>query len=42
MNTIEAAAQAKRGLPDRADVLAALKEMVDGDRFREIHQIGGR
>jgi hypothetical protein len=42
MNAIEAAAQAKGSLPDRADVLAALKEMVDGDRFREIDRIGGR
>jgi branched-chain amino acid transport system substrate-binding protein len=70
MNAIEAAAAKKGSLPDRADVLAALKEMkfqgvayaapeafdakgdntaavifvndVDGDRFREIDQIGGR
>jgi branched-chain amino acid transport system substrate-binding protein len=70
MNAIEAAATKKGGMPDRADVLAALKEIkfqgvayaapetfdakgdniaavifvneVDGDRFREIDQIGGR
>jgi branched-chain amino acid transport system substrate-binding protein len=70
MNAIEAAAAKKGSLPDRADVLAALKEMkfqgvayaapeafdakgdntaavifvndVDGDRFREIDQIGER
>ncbi len=70
MNAIEAAAAKKGGLPDRADVLAALKDIkfqgvayaapeafdtkgdntaavifvneVDGDRFREIDQIGGR
>jgi branched-chain amino acid transport system substrate-binding protein len=70
MNAIEAAAAKKGSLPDRADVLAALKDMkfqgvayaapeafdakgdntaavifvndVDGDRFREIDQIGGR
>jgi branched-chain amino acid transport system substrate-binding protein len=70
MSAIEAAAKAKGGLPDRADVLAALKGVkfqgvayaapeafdvkgdnvaavifvneVDGDRFREIDQIGGR
>ena len=69
MGAIEAAAKAKGGLPDRADVLAALKGTrfqgvayaapeafdakgdniaavifvndVDGDRFREIDQIGG-
>ena len=69
MCAIEAAARAKGGLPDRADVLAALKGTrfqgvayaapeafgakgdniaavifvndVDGDRFREIDQIGG-
>ena len=68
MNAIEAAAT-KKGMPDRADVLAALKDIkfqgvayaapeafdakgdniaavifvndVDGDRFREIDQIGG-
>jgi branched-chain amino acid transport system substrate-binding protein len=70
MNAIEAAATKKGGLPDRADVLAALKDIkfqgvayaapeafdakgdntaavifvndVDGGRFREIDQIGGR
>ena len=70
MNAIEAAATKKGGMPDRADVLAALKDIkfqgvayaapetfdakgdniaavifvneVDGDRFREIDQIGGR
>jgi branched-chain amino acid transport system substrate-binding protein len=70
MSAIEGAAKAKGGLPDRADVLAALKGVkfqgvaytapeafdtkgdntaavifvndVDGDRFREIDQIGGR
>ena len=70
MSAIEAAAKAKGGLPDRADVLAARKGMkfqgvayaapeafdvkgdniaavifvteVDGGRFREIDQIGGR
>ena len=70
MNAIEAAAAKKGGLPDRAGVLAALKDIkfqgvayaapeafdtkgdntaavifvnqVDGDRFREIDQIGGR
>jgi branched-chain amino acid transport system substrate-binding protein len=70
MNAIEAAATKKGSLPDRADVLAALKDIkfqgvayaatetfdakgdntaavifvndVDGDRFREIDQIGGR
>jgi branched-chain amino acid transport system substrate-binding protein len=70
MNAIEAAATKKGGIPDRADVLAALKDIqfqgvayaapetfdakgdntaavifvndVDGDRFREIDQIGGR
>jgi branched-chain amino acid transport system substrate-binding protein len=70
MNAIEAAATKKGGMPDRADVLAALKDTkfqgvayaapetfdakgdntaavifvndVDGDRFREIDQIGGR
>jgi branched-chain amino acid transport system substrate-binding protein len=70
MNAIEAAATKKGGVPDRADVLAALKDIkfqgvayaapetfdakgdntaavifvndVDGDRFREIDQIGGR
>ena len=70
MSAIEAAAKAKGGLPDRAGVLAALKDVkfqgvayaapeafdakgdntaavifvneVDGDRFREIDQIGGR
>jgi branched-chain amino acid transport system substrate-binding protein len=70
MSAIEAAATKKGGLPDRADVLAALKDIkfqgvayaapeafdakgdntaavifvndVDGDRFREIDQIGGR
>jgi branched-chain amino acid transport system substrate-binding protein len=69
MSAIEAAAKTKGGLPDRADVLAALKGVkfqgvayaapevfdakgdnkaavifindVDGDRFREIDQIGG-
>jgi branched-chain amino acid transport system substrate-binding protein len=69
MNAIEAAATKKGGMPDRADVLAALKDIkfqgvayaapeafdakgdntaavifvndVDGDRFREIDQIGG-
>jgi branched-chain amino acid transport system substrate-binding protein len=69
MNAIEAAAAKKGGLPDRAEVLAALKDIkfqgvayaspeafdakgdntsavifvndVDGDRFREIDQIGG-
>jgi branched-chain amino acid transport system substrate-binding protein len=69
MSAIEAAARTKGGLPDRADVLAALKGVkfqgvayaapevfdakgdntaavifvndVDGDRFREIDQIGG-
>jgi branched-chain amino acid transport system substrate-binding protein len=70
MNAIEAAATKKGGMPDRADVVAALKDIkfqgvayaapetfdakgdniaavifvneVDGDRFREIDQIGGR
>ncbi|HEY1863576.1 MAG TPA: branched-chain amino acid ABC transporter substrate-binding protein [Roseiarcus sp.] len=70
MSAIEAAAQKKGGLPDRGDVLAALKGIkfqgvayavpeafdakgdnvaavifvndVDGGRFREIDQIGGR
>ena len=70
MNAIEAAATKKGGVPSRADVLGALKDMkfqgvayaapetfdakgdnmaavifvndVDGDRFREIDQIGGR
>jgi branched-chain amino acid transport system substrate-binding protein len=70
MNAIEAAAMKRGGMPDRADVLAALKDIkfqgvayaapetfdakgdntaavifvndVDGDRFREIDQIGGR
>jgi branched-chain amino acid transport system substrate-binding protein len=70
MNAIEAAATKKGGMPDREDVLAALKDIkfqgvayaapeifdakgdntaavifvndVDGDRFREIDQIGGR
>jgi branched-chain amino acid transport system substrate-binding protein len=70
MSAIEAAARMKDGLPDRADVMAALRAMkfqgvayavpeafdakgdnvaavifvneVDGDRFREIDQIGGR
>jgi branched-chain amino acid transport system substrate-binding protein len=70
MNAIEAAATKKGSLPDRADVLVALKDInfqgvayaspetfdakgdntaavifvndVDGDRFREIDQIGGR
>jgi branched-chain amino acid transport system substrate-binding protein len=70
MSAIETAAKAKGGVPDRADVLAALKDVkfqgvayavpeafdakgdntaavifvneVDGDRFREIDQIGGR
>ena len=70
MSAIEAAATKKGGMPDRADVLAALKDIkfqgvayaapeafdakgdntaavifvndVDGDRFREIDQIGGR
>ena len=70
MNAIEAAATKKGGMPDRADVLAALKDIkfqgvayaapetfdakgdniaavifvneVDGGRFREIDQIGGR
>src|SRR5580658_5012071 len=70
MSAIEAAAKTKGGLPDRADVLAALKGVkfqgvayaapeafdakgdntaavifvndVDGERFREIDQIGGR
>ena len=70
MSAIEAAAKTKGGLPDRADVLAALKGVnfqgvayaapetfdakgdntaavifvneVEGDRFREIDQIGGR
>jgi branched-chain amino acid transport system substrate-binding protein len=70
MSAIEAASQKKGGMPDRADVLAALKGMtfhgvayaapeafdakgdnvaavifvndVDGGRFREIDQIGGR
>ena len=70
MSAIEAAASKKGGTPDRADVLAALKDIkfqgvayaapevfdakgdntaavifvndVDGDRFREIDQIGGR
>ena len=69
MSAIEAAATKKGGMPDRADVLAALKDAkfqgvayaapeafdakgdniaavifvndVDGDRFREIDQIGG-
>ena len=69
MSAIEAAATKKGGMPDRADVLAALKgakfqgvayaapeafdakgdniaavifvNEVDGDRFREIDQIGG-
>jgi branched-chain amino acid transport system substrate-binding protein len=69
MNAIEAAATKKGGMPDRADVLAALKDIkfqgvayaapeafdakgdntaavifvndVDGDRFREVDQIGG-
>ena len=69
MSAIEAAATKKGGMPDRADVLAALKDIkfqgvayaapeafdakgdniaavifvndVDGDRFREIDQIGG-
>src|SRR5580704_2883670 len=69
MSAIEAAATEKGGMPDRADVLAALKDIkfqgvayaapeafdakgdniaaviyvndVDGDRFREIDQIGG-
>jgi len=70
MNAIEAAATKKGGVPDRAEVLGALKDIkfqgvayaapetfdakgdntaavifvneVDGDRFREIDQIGGR
>ena len=70
MSAIEAAATKKAGMSDRADVLAALKDIkfqgvayaapetfdakgdniaavifandVDGDRFREIDQIGGR
>ena len=70
MSAIEAAATKKGGMPDRVDVLAALKDIkfqgvayaapetfdakgdntaavifvndVDGDRFREIDQIGGR
>jgi branched-chain amino acid transport system substrate-binding protein len=70
MSAIEAAATKKGAIPDRADVLAALKDIkfqgvayaapetfdakgdntaavifvndVDGDRFREIDQIGGR
>jgi branched-chain amino acid transport system substrate-binding protein len=70
MSAIEAAAKTKSALPDRADVLAALKRLtfqgvayaapeafdakgdnvaavifvndVDGGRFREIDQIGGR
>jgi branched-chain amino acid transport system substrate-binding protein len=70
MSAIEAAASKKGGVPDRADVLAALKDVrfhgvayaapeafdakgdniaavifvndVDGERFREIDQIGGR
>jgi branched-chain amino acid transport system substrate-binding protein len=70
MNAIEAAATKKGGVPSRADVLGALKDIkfqgvayaapetfdakgdnmaavifvndVDGDRFREIDQIGGR
>ena len=70
MNAIEAAATKKGSMPDRADVLAALKDIkfrgvayvapetfdakgdniaavifvneVDGGRFREIDQIGGR
>src|SRR3984957_5720066 len=70
MSAIEAAATEKGGMPDRADVLAALKDIkfqgvayaapeafdakgdniaaviyvndVDGERFREIDQIGGR
>jgi branched-chain amino acid transport system substrate-binding protein len=70
MSAIDAAATKTGGLPDRADVLAALKDIkfqgvayaapeafdakgdniaavifvneVDGDRFREIDQIGGR
>jgi branched-chain amino acid transport system substrate-binding protein len=70
MRAIEAAATKKGGMPDRVDVLAALKDIkfqgvayaapetfdakgdntaavifvndVDGDRFREIDQIGGR
>ena len=70
MSAIEAAATEKDGMPDRADVLAALKDIkfqgvayaapeafdakgdniaaviyvndVDGERFREIDQIGGR
>jgi branched-chain amino acid transport system substrate-binding protein len=70
MSAIETAAVKKGGMPDRADVLAALKDIkfqgvayaapeafdvkgdniaavifvndVDGDRFREIDQIGGR
>jgi branched-chain amino acid transport system substrate-binding protein len=70
VSAIEAAAKAKSGLPDRADVLTALKGVkfqgvayaapeafdakgdntaavifvneVDGDRFHEIDQIGGR
>jgi branched-chain amino acid transport system substrate-binding protein len=69
MTAIEAAAAKKGGMPDRVDVLAALKDIkfqgvayaapeafdakgdniaavifvndVDGDRFREIDQIGG-
>jgi branched-chain amino acid transport system substrate-binding protein len=69
MSAIEAAATKKGGMPDRADVLAALRDIkfqgvayaateafdakgdntaavifvneVDGDRFREIDQIGG-
>jgi branched-chain amino acid transport system substrate-binding protein len=70
MSAIETAAKTKDGMPDRVDVLAALKGVrfqgvayaapeafdakgdnmaavifvndVDGDRFREIDQIGGR
>ena len=70
MSAIEAAAKKKGGMPDRAEVLAALKDIkfqgvayaapeafdakgdniaavifvndVDGERFREIDQIGGR
>ena len=70
MSAIEGAAKKKGGMPDRAEVLAALKDIkfqgvayaapeafdakgdniaavifvndVDGERFREIDQIGGR